>query len=275
MVTLMSFGRLGRGRGDKRAQQALAAAVVARITGVDDGADAVRRALARTELERPVRKLAIVDVADVRLAEGIAAALRDERSVDAGRADVIGLDGVDAVLAVVPAALTPSDAVLQLERVRNLLLGVILVGAAPSVSAREPAASDGHDPLEALSALENAAGPVEARLISMPAPTPSPEPTRKPKPPPAAADAESATIVRELSHVSLQEALALTALAAVKDPPRADRYKTRWLQRFLEERPDMTIADVALATSSLATLGSTSHDVAHEALLALIDVRRG
>jgi hypothetical protein len=46
----------------------------------------------------------------------------------------------------------------------------------------------------------------------------------------------------EIGRVSLVEALELTVLIAWKDPRRHPRVAARWLQRYLEERPDATIA---------------------------------
>lgn len=52
------------------------------------------------------------------------------------------------------------------------------------------------------------------------------------------------TTVREIGRISLEEALWLTLLIALKDPGRRSRVATRWLVRFLEEHPVATIADV-------------------------------
>ena len=40
---------------------------------------------------------------------------------------------------------------------------------------------------------------------------------------------------RELGRIKLDEALALTALAAEKEPERRSRFAVRWLHRLLEE----------------------------------------
>lgn len=265
MVPRMPLGRRGGGRGDKRAQQALASAVIGRITGAADGADAVRRALARTELERPVRKVAIVDVSDARLAGGIAAALRDERPVAAGPARVVGLDGVDAVVAVVPAALAPADAVGELDRVRDLLLGVLLVGAAPApAAAREPVAPEGDDPLAALTALERAAGPVEAGLVPVPAPRPSPEPIRKPKPEraPAAAEAELRAAAESALEARLAE-LAQREAALRSSEASAERVEQLTSQlRDAVRRAERAEANVAELTARLTDASQESARVA-------------
>jgi hypothetical protein len=41
--------------------------------------------------------------------------------------------------------------------------------------------------------------------------------------------------IREIGRVTLVEALELTALVAVKDPRRLDRFAVRWLERYLAE----------------------------------------
>ena len=40
---------------------------------------------------------------------------------------------------------------------------------------------------------------------------------------------------QELGRISLDEALALTALVAEKEPERRSRFTVRWLRRLLEE----------------------------------------
>ena len=50
---------------------------------------------------------------------------------------------------------------------------------------------------------------------------------------------------REIGHVSLAEALELTALIAEYEPSRHGRFAVRWLTRYLEER-DPTIDEIAL-----------------------------
>jgi hypothetical protein len=63
--------------------------------------------------------------------------------------------------------------------------------------------------------------------------------------------------------VSLDESLALVALAAVKEPHRHSRYAVRWLRRLLEEDDGLTLEEAALAVSALAALGGPSTDQAH------------
>jgi hypothetical protein len=41
---------------------------------------------------------------------------------------------------------------------------------------------------------------------------------------------------RELGRITLEEALALTALVAEKDPERRSRFAVRWLRRLLEDQ---------------------------------------
>lgn len=59
---------------------------------------------------------------------------------------------------------------------------------------------------------------------------------------------------RELPQLTLLDALDLTLLVARNDPARHPRIAARWLLRFLEEHPDATIEEAALAASCLAAL---------------------
>jgi hypothetical protein len=74
---------------------------------------------------------------------------------------------------------------------------------------------------------------------------------------------------REIGRITLDEALALTALIAKKDPRRRSRVCARWLLRFLEEQELATIEEAAFAASALAALGGLGHDDAHAALRAM------
>jgi hypothetical protein len=51
---------------------------------------------------------------------------------------------------------------------------------------------------------------------------------------------------RELGRISLEEALALTALVAEKEPERRSRFAVRWLRRLLEEDETLTIEEAAV-----------------------------
>jgi hypothetical protein len=48
---------------------------------------------------------------------------------------------------------------------------------------------------------------------------------------------------RELGRISLEEAFALTALVAEKEPERRSRFAVRWLRRLLEEDESLTIEE--------------------------------
>jgi hypothetical protein len=52
--------------------------------------------------------------------------------------------------------------------------------------------------------------------------------------------------------LKLPDALELTILIARKDPRRHPRVAARWLLRYLEEAPEATIGEAALAASCLA-----------------------
>ncbi len=76
---------------------------------------------------------------------------------------------------------------------------------------------------------------------------------------------------RELGRISLEEALALTALVAEKDPERSSRFAVRWLRRLLEEDESLTIEEAALAASCLSALGGPSHEEAYGMLAAMAE----
>jgi hypothetical protein len=59
---------------------------------------------------------------------------------------------------------------------------------------------------------------------------------------------------KDLPHLSLVDALELTVLVARKDPRRHPRVAARWLLRLLEEQPDVTIEEAALAAACLVAL---------------------
>jgi hypothetical protein len=63
------------------------------------------------------------------------------------------------------------------------------------------------------------------------------------------------TTARELGRISLEEALALTALVAKKEPKRRSRFAVRWLRRLLEENDSLTIEEATVAASCLSALG--------------------
>jgi hypothetical protein len=76
---------------------------------------------------------------------------------------------------------------------------------------------------------------------------------------------------RELPQLSLLDALHLTVLVARKDPARFPRVAARWLSRYLEEHPDATIEEAALAASCLAALPGTAHQEAAQTLRAMAE----
>jgi hypothetical protein len=74
---------------------------------------------------------------------------------------------------------------------------------------------------------------------------------------------------RELPQLGLLDALELTMLIARKDPGRYSRVASRWLQRLLEEHPDMTIEEAALAVSCLVALPGAGYREAAQTLQAV------
>jgi hypothetical protein len=63
---------------------------------------------------------------------------------------------------------------------------------------------------------------------------------------------------REIGVLSLEDALALTALVAEKTPARLEKFASRWLSRYLEARPGASAAETAFVAVSLGALGEKS-----------------
>jgi hypothetical protein len=76
---------------------------------------------------------------------------------------------------------------------------------------------------------------------------------------------------REIGYVSLAEALELTILIARKDPRRHPRVAARWLLRYLEEHPETTIDEAAVAASCLAALRGFGEADAAQLLWAMTE----
>jgi hypothetical protein len=76
---------------------------------------------------------------------------------------------------------------------------------------------------------------------------------------------------RELPHLSLSDALELTMLIARKDPSRHSRVAARWLLRYLEEDPEATIDEAALAASSPVALTGAGYQEAAQTLEAMAE----
>ena len=74
---------------------------------------------------------------------------------------------------------------------------------------------------------------------------------------------------RELPQLSLEHALELTLLVARKHPRRHPRVAARWLQRYLEEDPQATIEEAALAAASLVALTGAGYQEAVQMLRAM------
>jgi hypothetical protein len=76
---------------------------------------------------------------------------------------------------------------------------------------------------------------------------------------------------KELPQLSLLDALDLTMLIARKDSGRYPRVAARWLQRLLEEHPDLTIEEATLAASSLIALPGAGYGEAAQTLKAMAE----
>jgi hypothetical protein len=76
---------------------------------------------------------------------------------------------------------------------------------------------------------------------------------------------------RELPQPSLLDALELTMLIARKDSSRYPRVGARWLERLLEEHPDLTIEEAALAASCLVALPGAGYREAAQTLKAMAE----
>jgi hypothetical protein len=76
---------------------------------------------------------------------------------------------------------------------------------------------------------------------------------------------------RELPQLSLGDALELTVLIARKDARRFQRAAARWLLRYLEEHPDVTIEEAVMAASCLAALPGASYGEAAQTLRTMAE----
>jgi hypothetical protein len=76
---------------------------------------------------------------------------------------------------------------------------------------------------------------------------------------------------RELPQLSLLDALDLTLLVARKDSRRHPRVAARWLLRYLEEDPEASIEEAALAASCLAALPGVGYREAAQTLKSMAE----
>jgi hypothetical protein len=80
---------------------------------------------------------------------------------------------------------------------------------------------------------------------------------------------------KDLPQLGLADALELTVLVARKDPRRHPRVASRWLLRYLEEDPHVTIEEATLAASSLVALTGVAHQEAAQMLRAMAERATG
>jgi hypothetical protein len=76
---------------------------------------------------------------------------------------------------------------------------------------------------------------------------------------------------RLAAQLSLIDARELTFLIARKDPGRHPRVAALWLKRLLEEYPDATIEEAALAASCLVALPGAGYREAAQTLKAMVE----
>lgn len=75
---------------------------------------------------------------------------------------------------------------------------------------------------------------------------------------------------RELSWLSLLDALALVALYARTGSPKFEPAALRWLARLALEGHDLQLADLQLAAAALACLRGLRREKAEKTLLRLL-----
>jgi hypothetical protein len=76
---------------------------------------------------------------------------------------------------------------------------------------------------------------------------------------------------RDLPQLSLVDALELTVVVARKDPRRHPRVAALWLLRLLEEQPNVTIEEAALAAPSLVAPTGGAYGEAKATLRAMAE----
>ena len=69
--------------------------------------------------------------------------------------------------------------------------------------------------------------------------------------------------LREMSYVSLRDALGLLALYAAEDSPKYEKAAVRWLARLALEHDDLTLPDFQLASSALAAMPRRPDEALH------------
>jgi hypothetical protein len=77
------------------------------------------------------------------------------------------------------------------------------------------------------------------------------------------------TTAREVGHIDLREAIELTALVALTNRARGERYAVRWLGRWLDAADEVTLDEIVLVAGALAALGGPGHRPALELLRSL------
>jgi hypothetical protein len=78
-------------------------------------------------------------------------------------------------------------------------------------------------------------------------------------------------VSKELPPLDLADALELTILIACKDPRRHPRVAARWLLRYLEDCPEVTIDEAAMVSACLAALAGDRYQDAALALRTMAE----
>jgi hypothetical protein len=100
--------------------------MLSRVTGTEEAVVAVRRAVARVELDGAVVRLGVAAIGDAALAQGVAAGLAGERDVVAGTLESFAGSN-HPIVAVAPASVPTPAVIEEAQTLGDRLLGVVIV----------------------------------------------------------------------------------------------------------------------------------------------------